>query len=102
MSLLSVAVDGDTVLLAVWRPAALLGLAACHVKSETAGEHCHGPTHRAVLTAVAFIGKLNKKNCPRALLCSVAKSTIVFCNCWTDCCLTFPCFILQTDILQSC
>jgi hypothetical protein len=59
MWLLSVAVDGDTVLLAARRPAALLGLAACHVKSETAGEHCHGPTHRALLTAMAFIGKLN-------------------------------------------
>jgi hypothetical protein len=61
MSLLSVAVDGDNVLLAAWRPAALLGLASCHVKSETAGEHCHGPAHRALLTAVAFNGKLNLK-----------------------------------------
>jgi hypothetical protein len=29
------------------------------VKFETAGEHCHGPAHRALLTAVAFTGKLN-------------------------------------------
>jgi hypothetical protein len=50
---------GTLCCLAARRPAALLGLAACHVKSETAGGHCHGPTHRAILTAVAFIGKLN-------------------------------------------
>jgi hypothetical protein len=52
---------GTLCCLAARRPAALLRLAACHVKSETAGEHCHGPTHCALLTPVAFIGKLNLK-----------------------------------------
>jgi hypothetical protein len=46
---------GTLCCLAARRPAALLGLAASHVKSETAGGHCHAPTHRALLTAVAFI-----------------------------------------------
>jgi hypothetical protein len=50
---------GTLCCLAARRPAALLGLTACHVKSETAGEHCHAPIHRALLTAVEFIGKLD-------------------------------------------
>jgi hypothetical protein len=59
--------------LAARRPAALLGLATCHVKSETTGEHCHGPTHRALLSAVAFSGKLdiNKMSLCVRVLCFV-------------------------------